>query len=39
MKVGKLVKSYVPIVFRHCEDKNTSELSRLMTSEYSNNVL
>lgn len=38
MKVGKLVKLYMPKILSYCEDKNASELPKLMTKEYSKKV-
>lgn len=38
MKIGKLVKSYIPKIFQYCQQHDLSELERLKDKSYSNNT-
>lgn len=38
MKIGQLVKSYIPQIFEYCATENIDELYWLMDEEYSNKV-
>ncbi|SED99654.1 Swt1 family HEPN domain-containing protein [Polaribacter dokdonensis] len=38
MKIGQLVKTYVPLIFNYCSSKDNAELDRLSDKEYSKKI-